>query len=329
MSESGDYTPGAWGGHDFAKARAAYDTHVGRSYADATSAGKDKSEFFEPKLETKCANPLVIVCDVTGSMGTWPAVIFEKLPYLDHEMRTEYLGEDAEVSYAATGDANGDRYPVQVRPFAHSTAQADRLKQLVIEGNGGGQLHETYELLALYYARLVSMPNALKPIIIFIGDEKPYPTIHPSQALAHLGIKLQDEVSTADVFDELKGKFSVYFIHKPYGNSSVEHLDPTSKEIYACWEKLVGADHICMLAEAQRVVDVIFGILAAETGKVDYFRKEIEDRQKPKQVKTVYKSLETVHLGAGDAEERKKLTAGRSTMHRPLGGTKMKPLLPS
>ena len=30
MSESGDYSPGVWAGHDFSSARRTYDSHVGR-----------------------------------------------------------------------------------------------------------------------------------------------------------------------------------------------------------------------------------------------------------------------------------------------------------
>ena len=35
MSEAGDYDPGVWKGYDFKSARAKFDVHAGRSYADA------------------------------------------------------------------------------------------------------------------------------------------------------------------------------------------------------------------------------------------------------------------------------------------------------
>ncbi|MFX5476466.1 hypothetical protein ABTD55_21345, partial [Acinetobacter baumannii] len=74
------------------------------------------------------------------------------------------------------------------------------------------------------------------------------------------------------------------------------------------WEKLLGDDHVVMLPEASRVVDVIFGILAKETGRVDYFTKELTDRQDPDQVTTVMKSL---HKVTGKSPS-KKSTAGKS-----------------
>ena len=54
----------------------------------------------------------------------------------------------------------------------------------------------------------------------------------------------------------------------------------------------LGADHISMLPKPDRVVDVIFGILAKEKDRVDYFKKEITGRQTEKQVK---EALEALH----------------------------------
>ena len=62
------------------------------------------------------------------------------------------------------------------------------------------------------------------------------------------------------------------------------------------------------------MVDVIFGILAKDTGRVDYFRKEIEARQKAGQVKTVYKALETVHALPSKKGSVKRLPPGSSQL---------------
>ncbi len=90
MAEPGDYSPGIWSGHDFGAARTAYDTYAKRSYADAATTGKSTKDVVALRgLSTQSSAPFVVVCDVTGSMGKWPGVIFSKLPYLDHEARTE------------------------------------------------------------------------------------------------------------------------------------------------------------------------------------------------------------------------------------------------
>lgn len=325
MSESGDYDPGPWRGHDFGVARARYDRHVGRSYSDAKRTGKKKNEYFVASLETQSSAPLVIAVDVTGSMGDWPATIFSKLPYLDKEGQ-EYLGKDMEISFAAVGDAYSDSYPLQVRPFTKGTDLKKRLEELIIEGNGGGQATESYDLAALYYAKNVQMPNAIKPIFIFVGDEGLYDFVSNDQAKDHAGVKLEGRLSAQEALDELKQKYSVYLIRKPYDYSGGDYRSPIDKKIQEQWESYLGADHVSILPEAGRVVDVIFGVLAKETARVPYFRKELEDRQKPGQVKTVLKALETIHA-LPEAKEPKLLKSGKSMTRNMNGGLESKPLL--
>ena len=321
MSESGDYSPGVWKGHDFASARKGYDAYVGRSYSAAVSAGKGTKDLIAENVTTNSSAPLIIVVDETGSMGDWPATIFSKLPYLEHEGK-EYLGEDFEICFMAIGDAyeSNERYPLQVRPFAKGLELKDRLKELVIEGGGGGQTTETYELAALFAAEKVSLPKAVKPIIIFIGDEQCYDAISPDHAEKLLGMKLEKSLSTEAVFKKLRDKYSVYLIRKPYSVGSGNTVSAIDNRITNHWAKLVGEDHISNLPEAGRVVDVIFGILAKETGRIAYFENELEDRQLKdedgkEKIDMVYKSLATIHKIADTA---RKVSSGKSVMRKTM-----------
>ena len=112
---------------------------------------------------------------------------------------------------------------------------------------------------------------------------------------------------------------------KPY-NHRYRGEDKASSQ-HKVWAKLIGEDRIAFLPEADRVVDVIFGLLARETGRIDYFAKELEGRQRPDQVKTVMKSLATVHAASTPASKRKRLPRGASKLHKPAkGAKKTKPL---
>lgn len=324
MSESYDYTPATWSsGSTFKDARSSYDAHAGRSYSKAASSGKSHEDLLPRSITTESPAPVVIVCDVTGSMGAWPATIFSKLPYLDHEMRTEYLGDGAEICFAAVGDAFSDKYPVQAQEFAKEEDMQDRLKNLVVEGGGGGGGTESYELAALYFARNVEMPKAVrKPIFIMIGDEIPYDMVAPDIAERYSYALVQKRISTEEIFKELMEKYSVYYIRKPYGNRY--RGDDGASVQHKVWSKLIGEDRIAFLPEADRVVDVIFGLLARETGRVEYFAKELGDRQRPDQVKTVMKSLATVYKALPPP---KKAPRGASKLHKPAkGAKKTKPL---
>ena len=313
MAETADYNPGNWKGHSFADARAAYDANATRTYTAAVSSGVAASSLVPDRLVTQSTSPLVVQVDVTGSMGAWPRTIFSKLPYLDIEGKT-YLGPDMEISFAAVGDAYSDKFPLQVEEFGSGTVLETRLANLKVEGGGGGSHHETYELGALYYARNVDMPNAVRPIFIFVADEAPYAEVPTSKARDVCKVKTERVLTVDEVFAELKTKYSVYLVHKSFPGGE------TRKE----WVRLIGEDHIADLDDPERVVDVIFGILAKETGRVDYFKSEIEGRQTPVQVQTTYKALGTVHKASADVPA---VIGGKSTMHRPSGGKPTKGLL--
>lgn len=333
MSESSDYTPGPWAGHDFGAARQQYDKHAGRSYAVASATGVAATDLVPLRIATDSIHPLLIACDVSGSMEGWPATIFAKLPYLDHEIRTEYLGEDAETSFAAISDT-GDSYPFQVQPFTKGTQMTERLQKLVITngGAGPGNSCEAHGLAMLYALHNVDTPRAMRrPPFIIITDEMPYDPVSQEDANRYAKVKLEGQrVSIAKVMEELKVCYSVYLVLKPYGSERLvgDQLVGNTKTVYGCWERLLGADRIALLPEADRVVDVIFGLLAKDAGRTDYFRKEIESRQRPEQVDTVYRALKTVHAlpaEAGGPDPGK--PSGRSIMHRPTDGKPSKKLV--
>jgi len=312
MSESGDFDPGPWRGHDFGDAYKHYDRHVGRSYVEARSESRPKVSVLEATIATKSKNPLIIVQDVTGSMDEWPKVIFSKLPYLELEAR-EYLGNDLEIAFGAFGDAMAnDTYPAQMRPFTSGTDLKTRMEELVIEKKGGDGLSESAELMALYCLHNVIMENAVRPVLIIITDEKPYTAISVDQA-AVVGVKLDKRTTTKDVFRKLCLKFSVYLVRKPYGRGWDRNaMSEEDKEVKTAWLELLDADHICDLPDPSRVVDVIFGILANETGRDEYFRTELEGRQKDEQVKTVYRSLASIHDASASAAKRSGASVMRS-----------------
>jgi len=298
MSESGDYDPGPWSGYDFKSARRAYDSVIDRSYTDAVVAKKGRADCVPDEVVSESESPLIIVTDVTGSMGEWPATIFSKLPYLDLEGK-EYLGDELEICFAAVGDMFSDSYPLQVQPFAKSTDLKTKLESLIIEGGGGGSKQESYDIAALYFLKNCKTPNAIrKPILIFIGDEGFYNFVDTAGGEEWARADMSERLSLETLFSQLMEKFSVYCVLKSYGSShatAINEMSGTNKSIAEQWENLIGADRIAVLPEAGRVVDVIFGILAKDTNRIEYFENELKGRQNENQVDLVLKSLNTMH----------------------------------
>ncbi len=319
MGESSSYEPAAWGScTSFTQARSAYDQQAGRSYSAAQQKGLKAKDVVPAKIKTKSTHPLVIATDLTGSMQDRPGIMFGKMPYMWSEIANSYLGADAEVSFIGVTDF-GDSYPLQVQPFGQAEDLRKALEKFIHGGGSGGSYdmhqHERYDAAALYAARNIEIPNAVRPTLIFIGDEEPYPETDPTVAAEMAQVNLEKALKVEAVFQELMRKFEVYFILCPYGrtaNDKNEAIDADTRRIQATWHKLLGPERVVMLTDAERVVDVIFGLLGQVTGKQEYFEKELNDRQKkPGQVKTVMKSLATVY---GKDKDQKLLKSGKSRL---------------
>jgi len=331
MPEDHDYSPAPWSARDtFASARSAYDVHVGRSYDDAKKKSVGHSDLVPKRISTKCEAPIVVYVDVTGSMGEWPATIFSKLGYLDHEAKF-YFGSDYKIAFGAIGDCFCDSYPLQIQPFTSGEGLKNALTKLVIEGGGGGGAKESYDLGALYASRNCYTPNALKPLLVFIGDEGLYDEIYPDMAEKYCKVNLKNNMPLKKVFDELLQRFDVYVIRKPYGYDQTP--GSADEKIQRQWEGLLGEDHVINLPEASRVVDVLFGIFAKVTNRVEDFEKELKDRQlKDKdgkhKVEVVMKSLMSIH-GDGDEADAKALPTDdlSVTKAKKTKGSKSKSLL--
>jgi hypothetical protein len=319
MTEHADYDPGDWRGHDFKQARKEYAKHAEHSYEEASKKRIVAQDLIPKSIQSTCSRLLILAGDVTGSMGKWLEPIFSKLGYIENE-RKEYLGEDSETCYCAIGDAHDDKYSLQVRPFASGLELKARMKELIIEKGGGGQGMESYELFALYMLHNLAAPNAKLTIIVIIGDEAPYSYVDPTQAKDYTYTDIGNRVSTKQVFEDLKRKCAVYFVRKPYNSCQNDEAD---KLILKTWVDLLGKDHIAHLPNEHRVVDVIFGILAKENGRIDYFREEIEGRQSPEQVQETYQALADII----PPPAKKSQATVETILEIPKTGKKAKPLL--
>lgn len=136
-----------------------FDYHAKVSSGAAAKAAHEK---LDPKLlKNGCreardsdahpnSKPVFVGLDVTGSMQNVPRMIQEKLPTLMGLLtRKGYLADPA-ICVAAIGDAYCDRVPFQVGQFESGVELDDDIRNMFLEGGGGGNMHESYEI-ALYF----------------------------------------------------------------------------------------------------------------------------------------------------------------------------------
>jgi len=220
-------------------------------------------------LESKTRTPIIIMLDVTGSNIDFARVVYDKLPMFYGQIEQKSYLTDFDISICAVGDAYTDEYPLQIGNFAKGITLDSWLEKLVLEGMGGGQRKESYELAAYYLYKNTKFAPGSKPIIFFIGDEMPYPTVNKYQA-EKFGIECFE--GGIEPFSLLREKVSdnVFMLLNKYCSRKFE------PDITSCWQKLLAAEHVIKIYEEKSIVDLMLGIISMvsesrtlETYKVD------------------------------------------------------------
>lgn len=268
-----------------------------RNYKGFSSVGIDPPVGKNIKTESKLA--AVLVVDVTGSMREWPKLIFEKLPTLYNEANValqgidpKELGEDSdieqklELSIIAIGDAKGDSRPLQVVDFCKGSDLVDKVNELYPEGGGGGNIVESYDLAAYFLANHCETPNCAKPICIIAGDEGFYDKVSKRYVRDLIGDKLETDLDTIVVLNELKEKFDVYILRpEPMYDAG------TYKGIQKQWEDAIGAQRVLRMEDPRRLVDCIIAVSSYAADNINCGKALLKRRQTPEQVKQVLATL--------------------------------------
>ncbi|GAA2703920.1 MULTISPECIES: hypothetical protein [Actinoplanes] len=184
------------------------------------------------------STPIVVMFDVTGSMRNVPRVLQTKLPQLLGLLTRKGYATDPQIMFGAIGDATCDRVPLQVGQFESDNRMDEDLSRIVLEGGGGGQKRESYELAMYFLARHVLTDSMVKRqrkgYLFLIGDELPYAMVKPKEVRRVIGDDLREAIPVASIVAELQRKFEVFFIlptSATYGRD---------REVLAAWRGLLG-----------------------------------------------------------------------------------------
>ena len=125
--------------------------------------------------------PIAVWVDVTGSMREVPRKLQARLPALLGLLLRKGYAADPEIMFAAVGDATCDKAPLQVSQFEADNTMDDQLGKLYLEGGGGGQQTESYELALYFMARHVDTDawdkRRHRGYLFVIADEMAYPKV--------------------------------------------------------------------------------------------------------------------------------------------------------
>lgn len=204
---------------------------------------------------------IAFALDVTGSMGQIPELIARtELPNF-----MKALGQlsvaDPQILFLAVGDAYSDKAALQVGQFETTAELMDQwLTSTFIEGGGGGQNKESYELALYFLAQhtyLDSWHKRKKRGYLFMtGDELAYPAVSRRQVESLLGDQLDEDIPTEAVVAAISETYHPFFlIPDPSRRARCERP----------WRDLLGDNVICM-ERPEDTCQVAAGVVALTEG---------------------------------------------------------------
>lgn len=207
-----------------------------------------------------------VIFDVTGSMGTVPRVLQTKLGALMQLLILKGYVEHPQVLFGAVGDAYCDAVPLQIGQFESGLEMDEDLGKIYLEGGGGGQVYETYELAVYFFAHHTSIDcyerRGHKGYLFTIGDEKPYAVVRRQQVQEHIGDALERDIPIEQVIADVQQHYEYFHIiptNTSHGRSS---------EVQARWKELLG-ERVLLLEDEAVVCETIALAIGLCEGAVD------------------------------------------------------------
>src|SRR5262249_17099042 len=130
--------------------------------------------------------PIVFALDVTGSMGEIPdRLARHELPHFMKMLQTCGV-VDPQILFMAVGGPTCDKPPLQVGQFESTAELMDQwLTWSFLEGGGGAQSHESYELAMYFLSEHLDTDawnkRKKRTYLFMTGDELPYPAVSRHQ----------------------------------------------------------------------------------------------------------------------------------------------------
>ena len=171
------------------------------------------------------STPIAVIFDTTGGMGTVPEQLVAKLGTLMQLLTEKNYIPDPQVLFGAVNDASTRAsVPLEIGQF-ESGNQMDDVITSIYASQGGETvgITESYELAFYFLARKTVLDSlekrGKKGYLFVIGDEIPYPTVSQREVRDIIGDELEADIPLADILEELKRKFEVFWIMpEGYGN---------------------------------------------------------------------------------------------------------------
>ena len=197
---------------------------------------------------------IAVLFDVTGSMGSVPRTLQAKLPQLLGLLLRKGYVTDPHILFGAIGDATCDRAPLQIGQFESDNRMDDDLGRILLEGGGGGQKTESYELALYFMARHTAIDchekRGKRGYLFLIGDEMAYKRVKRAEVRSVIGDEVSEDMRLPALMAEVTRRWDTYYI-LPAGAIYVG-----DDEVLGFWRRLLG-QNVIELADLDAVCETI------------------------------------------------------------------------
>lgn len=265
--------------------RARWDAHAWSRYARGNRA-KSRDDLFrarglDPRLDpariqvresrdsdlNPCSTPLIVAVDVTGSMGVLAEMLVRHgLQPLFEEVLERRPISDPHVMAMAVGDAWCDSAPLQVTQFEADISIAHQIQDLWIEGGGGGNHYESYNL-PWYFAATRTATDSFekrgrKGYLFTVGDEPCPPVLEARHLLQVLGEQPHRDLSSRDVLALARERYEVFHVIVEEGHYARSNPEAVLKS----WRAVLG-QRVLRLSDHTRLSEVIVSAIEVNEGR--------------------------------------------------------------
>ncbi|TAL31189.1 MAG: VWA domain-containing protein [Alphaproteobacteria bacterium] len=248
----------------------------GKSTSQIFNASSIKADMDPAKIKVResrdsTANPdstpIILALDVTGSMGMIADTLArEGLGTLVEEILERKPVSDPHIMVMGVGDAFYDNAPLQVSQFEADIKIAKQLKEIFLEHGGGGNHSESYTL-PWYFASektdIDCVKHGRKGMLFTFGDEECPPDLRAEQIRRIIGDKIQGDINTADLLEQVSKKYDVFHVVIEQG----DYAQRNKKAVYDSWSKVLPADRIISVKDYKQLPAILVSVMEVHAGK--------------------------------------------------------------
>jgi hypothetical protein len=212
------------------------------------------------------STPIIVGCDVTGSMGMIADHLVRKgIGTFFEELLNRKPITDPHMMVMGIGDAAYDSSPLQVSQFEADLTIAKWLEKLYIEHGGGGNRYESYDLPYYFAANHTSIDSwekrFKKGYIFTIGDEEAPPKTFAKQVEKFIGDEMTQDMPFADTLAQAQKMYHCYHIIIAQGSHAHSYPD----QVKSSWRAVMGQNAI-WLEDYNNLSEVIVSTIQLNEG---------------------------------------------------------------